>query len=411
MHIFILELKRLTKTRITWISIGLAIVLSVVMAFSAISNEEYDYTGKNGNMESITGVSAIAANKKQMAPYEGKVTVSELQSDLKIFHKLVNKYGENIPSDIFLKEVTPRFQRLSLIASWYSSSQSTFTALEKVQPDDIQNFYIQRNQKLLSMVESKYPHNSAVKNVVMSLNSKVKTPFTYFYGLPNNSFFILDFLIFLLLLICVVINTPVFSAEYQTGSDDILRSTRNGRAKLAVSKLLAALLIDLVVFAVSLAIFILVVDKTFGWERLLSSAQMNNVLLFLPITTGQEQVLLILAGFFTLFATACFSMFLSAKCRSSTTTLILAVAFCLFPEILYLITQGTGNFTGLLGCILPSSGLGINNNLFYQLGKMLFVQVGPFSIWSPYLIMGAAIVEIPLFFILSVRAYCKHQVA
>jgi hypothetical protein len=60
---------------------------------------------------------------------------------------------------------------------------------------------------------------------------------------------------------------------------------------------------------------------------------------------------------------------------------------------------------------LPSGGLGINNNLSYQLGNMLFIQVGPFSVWSPYLIMGAAAIEIPLFFILAIRAYCKHQVS
>lgn len=411
MHILIMELKRMNKTRMTWISAVVAIALSIVLAFSVLSGEEYDTAGKNGDAERITGISAIAANKKQIAPYEGKVTVSELQSDLKVFHKLVNKYGGNIPSDIYCKEISPRFQRLNLIASVYSDNQDIFTALGKVQPNDIHNFYAQRNQKLQRTVEAKYPQNSTVKNEVMSLNNQVHTPFTYCYGLPNNSFFTLDFLIFLLLLICVVINAPAFSAEYQTGSDDILRTTRNGRTKLAVSKLLAALLIDLILFAVSLSIFILVVNKTFGWERLLSSAQINNILLFLPITVGQEQVLLILAGFFTLFATACFSMFLSTKCRNSTTTLIIAIALCLLPDILYLVTQGTGNIAGFISCILPSGGLGINNNLFNQLGKMLFVQVGPFSIWSPYLIMGAAIIEIPLFFILAIRAYCKHQVA
>lgn len=243
------------------------------------------------------------------------------------------------------------------------------------------------------------------------MNNKVKTPYTYFYGLPNNSFSVLDFLIFLLMIICVMINAPVFSADYQTGADDILRSTRHGRGKLAVSKFLAALLIDFVLFAVSLSIFVLIVDKTFGWERLLSSGQMNNIFLLLPITIGQQQKLLILAGFLTVFATACFSMFLSSKCRNSTTTLIIAIAFCLIPDILHMVTQGAGNFAGLIGCILPSGGLGINNNFFSQLRNIMFIKIGPFSIWSPYLIMGAAAIEIPIFFILSMCAYCKHQAA
>lgn len=410
MQIFILELKRMIKTRVTWISAIVAIILSFVLAISVLTGEEHDTPVKNGDTKSITGMSAISANKKQFAPYEGKVTVNSLQSDFKIFHKLVNKYGGNIPSDLNFKEIIPRFQRLNLIASVYSDSSDIYTALGKINPNDIQYFYNQRNQKLQSIAEAKYPNNSTIKNTIMSLNSKVKTPFTYFYGFPNSSFFTIDFLIFILLLICVVINSPVFSSEYQTGSDDILRSTKNGRTKLAVSKLLAALLIDMILFAVSITAFIPIVDGTFGWNRLLSSAQINNILLFLPITFGQEQVILIMAGFLTLLATACFSMFLSTKCRNSATTLIIAIAFCLFPDILYLVTQGAGNFTGLLGCIIPSGGLGISNNFFYQLGKLMFVKIGPFSIWSPYLIIGAAIIEIPLFFTLAIRTYCKHQV-
>lgn len=411
MRIFMMELKRMSKTRATWISAAVAVVMSIVLAFSVFAGEEYETVGKDGNTERITGISAIAVNKEQIAPYEGEVTVSKLQSDLEVFHSLFDQYGGNIPFDLYNKELSPRFQRLNLIASAYSDNQDIFTALEKIQPDDVQNFYAQRNQKLEETVEAKYPHNSDVKNQVMRSNSQVKTPLTYFYGLPNNSFFILDFLIFILLLICIMINAPVFSGEYQTGSDDILRSTRNGRTKLAVSKLLAALLIDLILFTISIAIFILVVDKTFGWERLVSSAQIHNLFLFLPITVGQEQALLVVTGFLTIFATACFSMFLSAKCHSSTTTLIIAISFCLLPDILHQVIQGAGNFAGSISCILPSSGLGINNNLFYQLGHMLFLQIGPFSVWSPYLIMGAAVIEIPLFFILSIRAYCKHQVS
>jgi ABC-type transport system involved in multi-copper enzyme maturation permease subunit len=411
MRIFMMELKRMSKTRATWISVAAAVALSIVLAFSTFAGEEYETVDQDGNIERITGISAIAVNKEQKAPYEGEVTVSKLQSDLEVFHNLFDQYGGNIPFDLYNKEISPRFQRLNLIASVYSNNQDIFTALEKIEPNDVQNFYAQRNQKLEETVEAKYPHNSDVKNQVMLLNSQVKTPLTYFYGLPNNSFFILDFLTFILLLICVMINAPVFSAEYQTGSDDILRSTRNGRAKLAVSKLLAALLIDLILFTVSITIFILIVDKTFGWERLVSSAQIHNPFLFLPITVGEEQALLVGAGFLTLFATACFSMFLSTQCHSSTTTLVIAIAFCLLPDILYQVIQGAGNFAGFISCILPSGGLGINNNLSYQLGNMLFIQVGPFSVWSPYLIMGAAAIEIPLFFILAIRAYCKHQVS
>jgi hypothetical protein len=155
MRIFMMELKRMSKTRATWISVAAAVALSIVLAFSTFAGEEYETVDQDGNIERITGISAIAVNKEQKAPYEGEVTVSKLQSDLEVFHNLFDQYGGNIPFDLYNKEISPRFQRLNLIASVYSNNQDIFTALEKIEPNDVQNFYAQRNQKLEETVEAK----------------------------------------------------------------------------------------------------------------------------------------------------------------------------------------------------------------------------------------------------------------
>lgn len=412
MRIFTLELKRLAKTRMIWISIVVAVLLSVIIAISAISSEEYDYAGKNNSMQQINGIAAIVANKKQTKPFEGKLTVGQLQSDLRVFHSLTKKYGSDMPYDLYCKELLPRMNRLNLIANIYYGDANIFSGLSHVYPSDITYFYAQRDAVLKNELKRKYPNNSAVLQEALALNSKVKTPFLYKGGFSSSSFlFDLDFLIFLLALICIVINSPVFSAEYQTGSDDILRSTKNGRTSLSINKLAASLLIDVMIFAVCISIYVLIIGNSYGWDSLLSSIQVFIPDSFLPITIGQEQGWIILAGFFSLFAVSCFTMFLSARCRTSTTTLIIAIAFSLLPDILYMITQWNGNFCGVLGSILPSGGLGISNNFYDQMKKMLFLQLGPFSIWAPFLIFGAAVLEIPLFFILAIRTYCKHQVA
>lgn len=46
--------------------------------------------------------------------------------------------------------------------------------------------------------------------------------------------------IFLLAILCAVIVAPVFSTEYQTGADDIIRCTKNGRMRLATVKIASA---------------------------------------------------------------------------------------------------------------------------------------------------------------------------
>lgn len=79
---------------------------------------------------------------------------------------------------------------------------------------------------------------------------------------------------FLVLLFCVVIAAPVFSADYQSGADDILRCTRHGRRDLGIAKVLAALLISALAFLLCAVIFILVTNSLFGWECTKTSIQM-----------------------------------------------------------------------------------------------------------------------------------------
>lgn len=132
------------------------------------------------------------------------------------------------------------------------------------------------------------------------------------------------------------------------------------------------------------------------------------VLSFVPLTIGQEQGLTILAGLLTLLASACFILLVSAKCQHPTTALIIAVAFCILPAIQH--TVWHGNTANFVTCVLPSGGAGISRNFFTLLNQTTFIQLGPWYIWSPYLTGGVAILEIPLFFIFSIHAYCKHQI-
>ncbi len=92
-----------------------------------------------------------------------------------------------------------------------------------------------------------------------------------------------------------------------------------------------------------------------------------------------------------------------------TTALIIAIAFCILPAILHAVAHG--NTVDFLTCVLPTGGAGISRNFFSQLNDSVFVHIGSLDIWAPYLTIIAAVIEIPLFFALSIHAYCKHQSA
>lgn len=239
--------------------------------------------------------------------------------------------------------------------------------------------------------------------------SVITTPFLYYEGYTRDAADNLVILIFLLVLICAVIVSTVFSAEYQSGSDDILRCTRYGKVRLAVTKLCASLLIVFAMFAVCAAVYVFIVNGAFGWGSLQSSAQiLSTALNFVPLTVGQEQGLAVLEGLLTLLAVASFTLFLSAKCQNSATSLVIAFSFCLLPVVLH--NVGKGNLIDLLVCLFPAGGAGLNTgNFYYQMNGTTFLRIGPLSVWAPYLMLGAVVVEIPLFFVLAVRTYCRHR--
>lgn len=409
MRILFLELKRVCKTRMTWISALAAILLSVLMSLSVISYAQHTNVDGSGQETKITGMEAIRSNKKQMKPYEGEITVEKLRQALTIFQGVYRQYGKEIPVEVIHEKLSPIDPFLSMIYDVYPESGNYYESLSKVDPDYLANFYTDRTKSIKNQLSVKYSGNSGVLSTAISLNERVKTPFVFVQGYTRDAADNLAVLISFLVLICAVIVSPIFAAEYQSGSDDVLRCTRYGKVRLAVTKLFAACLTVLAVFAVCTGIFVLVVNTAYGWDSLRTWVQvLFSALSFVPLTVGQAQGATVFAGFLTLLAAALFSLFLSAKLQNPTSALILTVGFCLLPTVLH--SAVSGNLIDLLICLLPSGGAGLNTGSFYyQLSGITFLRIGPFSVWTPYLMLGAAMVEIPLFFLLAVRAYCRHQ--
>lgn len=410
MQILIFELKRVIKSRMTWISLMIAIALSLIISLRVVSFAEYYYVDKSGHEAKITGRAAIRANKAQMKPYEGQVTSEKLQGALKIYQDVYKKYGKDIPLDVYHKKLRPIDKFLGMIREVYPSDDDYMTALSKINAEDITSFYKDRSKTLQNKLAAKYPNNADVQKEIQRLNERVKAPFMFYEGYTSDASDNLEILFFILVFICAVIVSPVFSSEYQSGSDDILRCTKHGKIKLAVTKLCSALLIVLTMFVICALIFVLIVDNAYGWGSLQTSVQvLLSAISFVPLTMGGEQKLVVLAGFLTILAVACFTLFLSSKLKNSATVLVIAIAFCLFPAILYSI--GGGNFVKFLVCLFPAGGTGLMNSFHVQLNSITFIKIGSLSVWAPYIMIWASIVEIPLFFILSVCSYCRHQAA
>ena len=125
------------------------------------------------------------------------------------------------------------------------------------------------------------------------------------------------------------------------------------------------------------------------------------------LNLGQLQVILALTGLLSMLASVSFTLFLSAKCKDSLTVLLVSLVILLLPTFVY---SALASATWI-STILPSAGIGMQNNFLYQLINFNYLHIGEMSFWTPYIILISAVIEVPVFLFLSICSYFKHQVA
>lgn len=413
MRLILLELKRILKTRSTWIAVGAALLLSLVIAFSVISYATFSYADEKGEKAQITGRAAIAARQQQSQTIAGPVTPERIAAAFGTYQEVYAQYGEEMPTQIYLEKVYPLEPILQPVSSVFvDKNTGTNRPLKDISPQEAAaSFYELRTESLTGYLAYKYEGEAAVREKALAINDTVETPFTYIYGYGSDAADNLSMLLFLIAFICIVIAAPIFASEYQTGADDILRCTKNGRGKLALAKMASALIITAACYLLCVAAFVLIVNGAYGWDSLATSQQMAwQVMSFIPFTLGEVQGLTVAAGLLSFLAVIAFTLFLSTKCKTPVTALLFAMVVCLAPTILYYI--GSGPIIDWLRLILPSGGLGLANNFYYELcAGFNFLRIGPYWLWSPPIVLTAAGIGFLLFFCLAVRSYCRHELS
>ena len=124
------------------------------------------------------------------------------------------------------------------------------------------------------------------------------------------------------------------------------------------------------------------------------------------INLGQLQIILAAAGLLSVLATVSCTLFLSAKCKDTLTVLLISIVVLLMPLFAYVAMGATW-----LSTILPSAGIGMQNNFLSQLADFNYLNIGGMSFWTPQIILLSAGIELFVFIFLAIHSYCRHQVA
>ncbi len=417
MRLLKVELKRILKTRLTLILLSAAMLLTFLMAWLPITfpSSSFSYTDAQGNRVEVNGLQGIAHKKKVQAAITGTVTPEKVRQALEDYQACLTKYGiessYDLPDDVYENEILPYAPLVHGIREAFANPNTGVApGILEIDPKKVDNYYDVCRERIVSLMRQEQKNHPAAQETAVDLYSQVKTPYVFYPGYSTEAMEYQNFLAYLVLLLCTVIAAPVFTSDYQTGADDIYRCTKYGNAKFGCIKILAAFIICGTAYLLSAIVYLLVSNSLWGWECTKSSMQMLFSIVNLPdMNIGQMQVFIAVSGLLGLLAATSLTLFLSSRFKNIAACVSAALLFCILPVIVYMALPE--EIATRIYSILPASAVSMQTSILYAAADFDFWNIGPLAIWLPHAMLGAYVVEIPLFAGLTLHSYITHRTA
>lgn len=406
MRLYYLEMKRLIRTKSVRILMIAMVVLAAVMAYVPVTFIRA-YKTDAGNVQAVTGVQAVKISKETRKDMEGEVTEEKIRQAIRVLNEMYQEYGssfmEEVPADVYAEKIYPIMPVLNIIEQVLAPDGKNLYNMEAfdVKEEDAATIYEKYREEIQGLSQ-----NPELVKEMQKISGSVKTPFTYESGMTLETVDYYTIYLFLVMFAFIVIASPVYAAEYQTGADDVIRCTKNGRVRIAVTKILVTFTLAVATFVASSLTFVAVLYILYGGSGFGTSIQMGYVFYLPALTIGSMLKLQIAGGVLFTLATVSFVLFLSSKCKNVQTALISAFGIAILPMILNM--AGNNNVLNIMRCILPTGGFGLINGLQSELMARNFALVAGHYIWLPYILLVAAAVAVPVFVGLTIVSYCRR---
>ena len=407
-----LEMKRLLKTRSTWILMAAALLVTLILCcINIFGAYYYSYDGKSFHALDATEMRRIVTESA-----EGEWTPERIHDVFaQIDEVSANRRGiavEGATNDNY-EIVTGDNGAAASIAGYTSTFLRSIPQVFDVQytseitPEMAEQYYTQRKAYIEEAMTLNY--GPAAAEAALKLDENTAEPFYYEFGFGTGSDIAstLPVSLFAVAIVCSIICAPVFASDYSTGADDIQRCARYGCKRLGKAKLLAAMTLSTALYIICAAVFVALTLAVYGDDK--TSAQLAlDALVLIDIDMNGVLVLTLVAGFLSVLAMTAFTLYLSARMRSSVAVLAIALAVAMAPTFLVILLRESalGDWLRLL---LPSGGLGLGTGMFVDIQIGEFLTVGSLAVWTPFLMLAAPVIETPVFALLARRAYVRHE--
>lgn len=330
----------------------------------------------------LKGRSGIAYEKEQTEKYSVSLTNEYITETICEVQRLFENpdnvgydgYEQFLIEDAYWDGIAPREKLLHMIAKNYANPNESvgYNTLPDLDISEGADFYAARQEKIEKLLNaSSRDMSEEQKAYWQDMNSKVFEPFTYGYyegwEIIISSF---ELLMFALLAVCIVI-APVFSGEYQAGTDAVILSAKYGKTKLATAKIIASFLFGTLAFTLHVLVALGLPLAAFGFDGWDLQLQIANTIIPYPFTFLQTVLVNLGVIYLVLFAMIGLTLLLSAKMKSPYLVLIVLVPVLFIP--LFLSPNGTTGAYNLTLFLLPyrSTVPEIGKYISYQLGGLV----------------------------------------
>lgn len=414
MRLFLLEVKRVLKTRTTYILIAAALLVTLVCAWLPVTFQNVHTIDDNGNEIRLNGLDAIHWFQ-QHDILQGELTAEKIAEAViqrqNIYREYHSEYGENIPVIDYFQRLWP-YETVSRCSLEAMADKETGWAPEylDIEASDVLNFYSRLEDRLAYVIRSENDQNPAAVKTGLEKFSKVEKPYTYYYGVDSNNMDYEVILMMVLALICAFICSTVFSSDTQTGANDIQSCSKYGTLHLSFIKIAASGLICSVLFVACSATYIMMTCYFFGKESLMTSVQALYSVTSLPhwnmgeLMWGVMWYTLLFVG-----STVNFTLLVSVFCRKNANAVCISLLSVIAPVIGYIAIPE--KIEKWVQCFWPSGGIGAANSILYMLIDYNFLSIGSSSFWQVDAILVISAVEILVFIVLILLVSKKRACA
>lgn len=397
------EFKKIFVRKSTIISIAIMTLYLVLMLIFEIGDALY----VNPDGSTVSGVKAIHLDKKAKMSYNGILTTDYLAEILEENQIIVNdpEYANVTAEDIELSNQqyakTQGFEDIRDIInnSYGKFREYDYYLINHITPDQAGEFYSNRIQQLQEWLDSDDAQalSTAKKDYVLKAAKTLKTPWKYSYadGWQSALEFSSVSLFGLVFVICIVM-APIFSVEYQTGSDSIVLSTIHGKKKGIRTKLLTGFLMISAIYWGVMLLTNGIIFAIYGFEGGSSPIQayFSGWKSTYPICLWQALVLSLLLGYVGCIFIGFLTMYLSAKLKTSFASIVLILMVVMCPAIIESsFNLKTGAVAQQILAAMPHQMLQgsflIRSYSFFEIAGKI---VTPFQLLFPvYLFLGAVL--------------------